>query len=46
MYRKIRPDCGSSSFSPDENLEWDCLFCAICASELARYRDDLLVCKA
>ena len=73
MYRKVCPDCGLSSFSPDENLEWDCLYCgkdltvlkvtpikereifnvrpgglycAICASELVRHRDDLLVCEA
>ncbi len=73
MYRKICPDCRLSSFCPDKNLEWDCLYCgkaltafkvtpikereifnvgpgglycAICASELARHRDDLLVCEA
>ena len=72
MYRKICPDCGLSSFSPDKNLEWDCLYCgkdltamkvtpikereifnvrpgglycAMCATELVRHREDLLVCE-
>ena len=73
MYRKICPDCGLSSFSPTEDLDWSCLYCgkdltalkvtpikereifnvrpgglycAMCASELVRHRDDLLVCEA
>ena len=27
MYRKICPDCGLSSFSPTEDLDWSCLYC-------------------